>query len=639
MPTYRRAAYRPLTWILPLILLLAACARGPAETAVAPGAVPEGAAARLGKGSMTSLATAGGRLFVADRTGVSSYEAITLEQGWSTASAAPVTSVASSADGRWVLAGLENSELLLLDGESGAIRSGLPGPDTNIDVVSVAWGPGEEPLFVAGYNDGELLAGRVERGELEPLGRLATLGSGVTALAFNPDGRILAAADRGGLITLYDMGSLGQLTSLRGHDVGQAVGALAWNAEGDRLVSGDKKGAIIAWDMQRLAPQTRLPQQKGAITGLSFTAQGELLGAATAGGELLTWETAGSEMAPQRVELGTALSGVSWAGDGQSVTVALADGRLARHAASDGVVKPEAEKERRDHAPAGARVGALALSPDGKRLLVALGQEALVWNMETGALEMRRGGHDASTTAAAWAADGRSFATADRQGRVVVRESSSGEEVQRLQGTTQAVTDLAWSPDGAQLAAATSLADLVQIWDPATGEALRSYEGEGPGLWSVAWSPEGTELLAGGVDGQMYVFDTTAADGAPVETYWRHVNWISDLAWAAGGQVASSSADNSVVLWDLALGNSAPRDGHRAAVRGVDFNPEGTRLVSVGLDGQVIVWDADARTRQPLVTRMWGHADGITAVDWAPDGETIVTGSDDGTVIVWEAPE
>ncbi len=76
------------------------------------------------------------------------------------------------------------------------------------------------------------------------------------------------------------------------------------------------------------------------------------------------------------------------------------------------------------------------------------------------------------------------------------------------------------------------------------------------------------------------------------------------------------------------------RDGHTAAVRRAAFSPDGTKLVSVGEDKQVIVWDFEKRERLATFN---DHTDWVTTVEFSPDGKWFVTAGADGNIIVWDA--
>jgi WD40 repeat protein len=74
--------------------------------------------------------------------------------------------------------------------------------------------------------------------------------------------------------------------------------------------------------------------------------------------------------------------------------------------------------------------------------------------------------------------------------------------------------------------------------------------------------------------------------------------------------------------------------GHEGPVFGVDFNPDGTRIVSCGNDGTVKIWDAQ---NGQLLQTYKCHETRISGVAWSPDGKHLATASLDHTARVWDA--
>jgi len=65
---------------------------------------------------------------------------------------------------------------------------------------------------------------------------------------------------------------------------------------------------------------------------------------------------------------------------------------------------------------------------------------------------------------------------------------------------------------------------------------------------------------------------------------------------------------------------------------GLTFSPDGTLLVTAGVDKKVRVWDA--ATGKELAT-LTGHTGGVHCITISPDGKYLATGGDDKVVIVW----
>jgi WD40 repeat protein len=89
----------------------------------------------------------------------------------------------------------------------------------------------------------------------------------------------------------------------------------------------------------------------------------------------------------------------------------------------------------------------------------------------------------------------------------------------------------------------------------------------------------------------------------------------------------------AVRLYDFASGKlEALLKGHDDVVLGLDFSPDGKRLISSSSDKTAIIWDLTTRQQ---AHRLSGHSEAVKAVAFSKDGERAVTGSNDGTLRLW----
>src|SRR5205807_2546033 len=78
---------------------------------------------------------------------------------------------------------------------------------------------------------------------------------------------------------------------------------------------------------------------------------------------------------------------------------------------------------------------------------------------------------------------------------------------------------------------------------------LHTLSGHPGYMLSVAWSPDGGQLASSSDDTTIRLWDTTT--GLPLHTLSGHTGWIRSVAWSPdGGQLASGSADRTIRLWD-----------------------------------------------------------------------------------------
>ena len=71
-----------------------------------------------------------------------------------------------------------------------------------------------------------------------------------------------------------------------------------------------------------------------------------------------------------------------------------------------------------------------------------------------------------------------------------------------------------------------------------------------------------------------------------------------------------------------------------AALLGVDYSPDGLRVVTCGLGRDIVVWDVESS--KPVLT-LKGHTDDVVAVKYSPNGRYIASGGVDKALILWDA--
>ena len=238
----------------------------------------------------------------------------------------------------------------------------------------------------------------------------------VNAVAFSPDGALLASASDDRTVRLWDVQRRFCLTALRGHS--ERVTHIAWQGAGDRLLSAGDDGALHVWDVGARRPIADAGHQGAAPLAFAASLDGETLAEIISGERIRVWEEPRQQM---RLDRALPAEGccLALSPDGTLLAVGFSEGGLALLDAASGD-----ELARVDYADYNANcVRGVAFSPDGTLLAAASLDGGLrLWKVAT----IREGkstralralhAHDGGLTGLAFSADGALLATASHDG-------------------------------------------------------------------------------------------------------------------------------------------------------------------------------------------------------------------------------
>ena len=531
--------------------------------------------------------------------------------------------VTFSPDGKYVLAGSDDTTVRLWDRQSGAELGQFLG---HSDFVSAIFSPdGKQVLTGSGDQTVRLW----DVATTQELLRFPTMSSAVYALAFSSDQNYIITND-GATAVMLDTQTGTEVRRFEGHT--DTILHASLSPDGHYLATAGNDALAILWDWATGQEVRRFEGHASSIADVEFSPDGRFLLTASSDTTARLWEVAtGREV--QRylghtgVLLATALSP-----DGHFVLTGGED-RTAR------LWETATGQEVRQFIGHTAAVNDIAFSPNGQYVLTG-GNDHTVrfWDISA-ELEPRQftiaraGAHAVDTIMLMFTPDDRQVLRGDGSGGMSLWDIENTRIVQNSRFESGFINDMAFSPTGEFLLTASGNGTAT-LWDASSGQEVYHLIGhEGP-IWSNKFSTDGMTVLTGGEDGTARVWDSRT--GTLIHTLSDHDGAVYSVAFSPQDQPwgVTGGDDGLAILWDLETGLEIGRfAGHSGSVRTVAFSPDGHFILTGSDDTIAQLWDIESGNN---VQTFIGNSGEIATAIFSPDGMTIATGSVDRIIRIWD---
>ena len=334
-----------------------------------------------------------------------------------------------------------------------------------------------------------------------------TLSDYVTAIAYSPDGKFLAASSGAGEVVLL------QSRSLERWDLqpatGRSVDCLGFSSDSQYLATGGQGGQVNLWHLSATGPElvTTLGKGNTWVEHLTWSPTQNLL-AFSLGKVVQIWDAhLGHVVATLNFETSSILA-LAWQPDGKRLSVGGYQG-ITIWTAADWKDDPELLS-----VPSASL--AIAWSPDGQYIASGnLDRTVAVWEMKNPDPWVMQG-FPGKIRHLAWPdtfnkTDTAILATASADSLIIWEKQADeilGWEGRVLVGHWETIQFLTFQPNSLLLASAGA-DGCVYLWKKAKRET-QTLQGAPQGFACLSWHPQGNQLAAGGQNGELLVCAKTS---------------------------------------------------------------------------------------------------------------------------------
>lgn len=276
-----------------------------------------------------------------------------------------------------------------------------------------------------------------------------------------------------------------------------------------------------------------------------------------------------------------------------------------------------------------ATINGIHFSPDGTKIIACGAHEdprIMIWDLEQKTRTIITD-HTRQVRSVRWSPKGEHFASTSHDGTIRIW-TPKGEFVTMFTGADFGCVGIDWLDENKIVASCWD--NTIRTYTLSRTDSLLIENGNHrqKAVLSVDWHPNGKIFATGdyGNEGDtVHAVKIWSFDGDLQAQMTSHELEIRSLAWNKSGELLATGGE-TIRLWNQKGDLLKIFDDNKSPVWCLDWNADGTEIVSGHNDGKLRIWN----TKGELLRMINGHSSETTAMAFSQDSTQLLVGFSDG---------
>ena len=418
-------------------------------------------------------------------------------------------------------------------------------------------------------------------------------------------------------------------TETQGH-----ILCITYSTDKQRILSINSVSVILIWNaLTGKIICSKRGFNDDIIMCAAFSPNAKRIVYSTLKGAIRIWDIEADNLIGERIEEGLSFRGVAFSPDGKRIvsSVSSSEGNETLRIWNAETMQPIGEEAMVGH----RSIQSVAFSSDGKYIVAATWDSVRLLNAHTGKQVGEPFiGHTDGVTLAVLSPNCRHIISTsynDKTVRIWKTQKNLPVDVPLLTQTLETQTHKLTHKHSTKYHIIDKTSRTIHVSD-ITGKRVELL-GHTDEIPTAYFSPDEKHIISASWDHTARIWDVQSGKQLVL---MKHADSVCEAVYSPDGKYIVSRSGSIIYIWDAKTGNHVhpPLIGHTELVNNLEFNIDGTFIVSTSYDGTIFLWDIrnGKQIGEPLV----GHRGRIDSVIFSPDDKYILSFSlDDKTIRVW----